>query len=244
MSVSIGLLGNDFSLVAGDDRGTIHKPTNGAMWNDGVEKVFQTPYGFAAASGGIVGVKNRFKEYLNKYIIKTRKDIWKLFCYASRDCECFLLSGGIRNKDVCTARFIYSLNYFQNGTLQMDIETIDFMFHTRRLNAKNTLIVNSPKDTKRIKRLEAKYFDLIRNVKDMHEAVYLAACLIDEMAKLTKLISNNVNCGITFKVNENEVVFLKVSANAKTIKKLYKEKQDLSDAMMVCGSKTKEAKHG
>ena len=233
MSVAIGLLGKDFSLVAGDDRATNRTPRNETGWTDGEEKVFLVPFGFVAASGGIAGVKDRFKAYLNKYVVKSRKDIWRQFCCASRDCEKFLLSGDIHNKDICTSRFTYSLNYFQAGTLHMEIDTLDFMFHTRRLNAKSTLLVNSPKDTKRIKRLETKYFDLARNVTDMHEAVYLVACLIDEMAKLTKLISNNVQCGITFKVSENELVFLKVSENAKAIKKLYKQRQDLSEIMMV-----------
>lgn len=239
MSVSIGLLGNDFSLVVGDDRGTIHEPTDETKWNDGVSKVFQTPFGFVASSGGIIGVKNRFEDRLNSCTIRTRQDIWKQFLYASRDCENFLLSGGIQDKNISTSRFVYSLNYFKDGVLNMDIETLDFMFHIRKLNEKNVLIVNAPKDTKRIKLLKAKYFEQAKNVKDMHEAVNLVACLIDEMAKLTKLISNNVCCGITFKISENEAVFLKVSENAKIIKKLYKEKQDLSEIMMV-----REVNHG
>ena len=234
MSVSIGLLGSDFSLVAGDDRGT---NVDLKTWNDGVSKVFQTPFGFVASSGGIVGVKNRFEDRLNNCTIRTRQDIWKHFCYASRDCENFLLSGGIQDKNICTSRFVYSLNYFKDGALNMDIETLDFMFRIRKLKARNTLIVNAPKDTKRIRRLKEKYFEQAKNVSDMHEAVYLVACLIDEMAKLTNLISKNVCCGITFKLSDNEAVFLKVSENAKAIKKLYKEKQDLSKMMMVCGEK-------
>lgn len=223
MSVSIGLLGADFSMVCGDDRSTIPIPIKGVKWHDGVEKVFQTPFGFVAASGGIIGVKEFFEKYLNMYVIKTRKDIWKLFCYAGRDCENYIESKGFHSKHICTTRFIYSLNYPQNRALSMDIYTLDYMFQTRRLKSKNTLIVNAPKDTKRIKLLKTKYFEQAKNVKDMHEAVYLVACLIDEMARLTKLISNNVNCGITFKVSENEVVFLKVTENAKTIKKMYKK---------------------
>lgn len=234
MSVSIGLLGNDFSLVAGDDRGT---NADLKSWNDGVSKVFQTPFGFVASSGGIVGVKNRFEDRLNNCTIRTRQDVWKQFLYASRDCENFLLSGGIQDKNISTSRFVYSLNYFKDGVLNMDIETLDFMFHTRKLKAQNTLIVNAPKDTKRIRRLKEKYFEQAKAVKDMREAVYLVACLIDEMAKLTSLISNNVSCGITYKLSDNEAVFLKVSANAKAIKKLYKEKQDLSEIMMFHGDK-------
>ena len=232
MSVSIGLLGENFSLVAGDDRGT---NTNLKTWNDGIRKVFQVPFGFVASSGGIAGVKNRFENRLNDCTIRTRQDIWEQFLYASRDCENYLRSGGIEDKEICTSRFIYSLNYFKDGTLHMDIDTLDFMFRTRKLNAKNILIVNAPKDTKRIRRLKEKYFDLASNVKDMHEAVYLAACLMDEMSKLTKLISNNVCCGISYKLSENEVVLLKVSENAKTIKRLYKENKDLSRIIIVCG---------
>ncbi|NLB78302.1 MAG: hypothetical protein GX796_05500 [Clostridiaceae bacterium] len=232
MSVSIGLLGNDFSLVAGDDRAT---SADLKTWNDGISKVFQVPFGFVASSGGIAGVKNRFEDRLNNCTIRTRQDIWKHFCYASRDCENFLLSGGIHDKCIATSRFVYSLNCFKDGVLNMEIETLDFMFHTRKLKTQNTLIVNAPKDTKRIRRLKEKYFEQAKTVKDMHEAVYLVACLIDEMAKLTKLISNNVCCGITYKLSDVEAVFLKVSENAKAIKKMYKEKLDLSTIMYVVG---------
>lgn len=241
MSISIGLLGENFSLVAGDDRGTNHRPFDNVPYNDGVKKVFQTPYGFAAASGGVAGVMDIFRDNLNLYVIKTCRDIWRLFCLASRDAENILKSAGIESKHICTSRFVYSLNYLKDGVLHMNVESVDFMFHTRRLNAKNTLIVNAPKNTRRIRRLKEKYFEQAKTVKDMHEAVYLVACLIDEMAKLTKLISNNVQVGITYKLSGNEAVFLKVSENAKAIKKLYKQKQDLSEIMMFCGTIPKEA---
>jgi hypothetical protein len=237
MSVSIALLGEDFTLVAADDRATFNEPINGQEWHDGERKVFQMPYGFVAASGGIVGVKERFERYLNHCKVKTRKDIWEFFCFASRDCENLLKSFGVHNKKICTAQFIYSLNYFKDGTLHMDIEMLDFMYHTRRLTDKNVLIVNAPKDTKRIRLLKDKYFEQAKSVMNIHEAVYLVACLVDEMAKLTKLISNNVCYGITLKLSESEVIFLQVSENAKAIKRAYKANPDLSEMMMVCGIK-------
>lgn len=246
MSVLVSILGENYSIIATDDRATYNSPCNGAKWRDGVNKLFIAPFGFVAAHGGISGVKDYFIDYLSKYQIKTRQDVWALFCYASQDCKeylqavCHEKSFDIRKTSAST--FVYSLNYFDDGTAYMGIEMIDFLFGIRRLKEKNTLIIRAPKNTKRIRRLKEKYSELARDVKDMHEALYIVACLIDEMSKVTKFISNNVHCGISYKLSENSVFFLGVVENAKVIKQLYKENRSLSNIMRVVGGIKNEHK--
>lgn len=234
MSVSIGLLGEGFSIVAADNRATHLEPINGEKYSDNCEKMFQTKFGWVAVSGGVHASTTMFDNLLNSNEIKTRHQIYTCWLMSIKETERL---AKIYFEDACnesnSSQAIYSLNYFKDGTLHMGVEFLDFAYKQRKLKEKNILIVNPPKSTKRIKRLIAKYVERVKNVKDINESVYHIACLVDKMAEITDRISNNVHCGISLKISDGEVLLMKVTENAKKIKQLYQEQKDLSSIMFV-----------
>lgn len=236
MSVSLGLKGKDFSIIAADTRAT-DVLTN--EYNDDCKKLFLASFGWIAASGGVALSTNYFKQYLNTCKLKKRRDIYTYWLMSVKKTEDFAKEHApdifeeVR-AETTSSHAVYSLNYCKDDTLHMGIETIDFSYGKRSLNAENTLIINPPKKTKRVKRLVTKYE--AKHVQNIHEAVYIAACFMDELSKISRWVSNIVDCGISYKLSDTELIYMHVKDKAKTIKKLYKAKGDLAELMMVCGN--------
>lgn len=234
MSVSIGFMGNDFSLIAADS--LITNIRDGSQ-TGGKEKMFQTSFGFCAASGGVELSTTFFKEYLDTHIIRSKNDIYIGFLRAVKKTQDYAMKYyPDADKELSSSQYVYSSNYFKDGIPHMGINVLDFAYEQRRLNKQNTLIVNPPKPTVRIKRLMEEYSDIAKTVKDMHEAIYVVACFMDDLCKLSKWVDNNVCCGISLKISQEEILLRKITENAKVIKKLYEDKGDLSEIMMVRGS--------
>lgn len=228
MSVSIGLLTENFSIIAADDRGTYPEPRDGKKYEDGCEKIFLTKFGWVAQHGGIYLTLKFFQRFFETHEIKTRRHIYTGFLLASKETDKY--AKPIRS---CTTTYLYSINYFKGGVINMGIEILDFEYKHRKLKSKNVLIVQPPKETKRIKALIERYADMVKAAQDIHQAIYLIACFMHELSKLSQLVSNNVTCGISYRLSDTEVIMMKVSENAKKIKQLYEKKQNLSEVMFV-----------
>ena len=243
MSTALAVLNDNYSIVATDSRATYHEIRDGAYWSDDCEKIFLSKFGWVASFGGIELTKLYIQELLESHDIKSRHHIYTCYLLALRKTESAIfpfmkdkeLTKSGTPKCMLSIRFIYGLNYFKTGKLNMSVETVDVWFKHRKLIQKNELVIFPPKETRRTERLIEKYTSLSRIANDVHENIYLIACFIQELSKLSKLVNNIVNCGITLKLSENEIVFLKVTENAKDIKKLYEESKDLSTIMYVVG---------
>lgn len=247
MSITMGLLGDRFSLVAADTRVTnIMNDT----CSDEFEKLFQTDFGWIANGGGVRLSTSFFKKFLDTHKIKTRRHIYIAWLSAIRDTELF--AERCVDPELCenakaelnSSHAIYSINYYsRDGNPHIEVETVDFAFQRRKLKAFNSLVVFPPKRTIRTKRLIAKYTALAKDITNVHEAIYVMACFLNDLSKISKWVSDILDCGISLQI-DSEILFMRLKGNANTIKKLYKEKQDLSEIMMVCGSITKEVKYG
>lgn len=237
MSVTLGLLGIGFSVVASDTRSV---NTFTGKVSDDREKLFSYNLGWAAGGGGVFATTTFFKKLLNSNIIKTRRQIYTYWLIAIRDTLRFAEYAGKEvfsevDREVNSSHCICSINFFKGGMPVIEVDTLDFAYGRRKLNTWNSLIVNPPRQTKRTKRLIAKYTDLARSVANVYEAIYVMACFLNEFSKISKWVSNTLDCGISLQISDDEILFLKVSKSAKLIKKLYKQKQDLSEIMIVCG---------
>lgn len=238
MSIIAGYLGEGFSVVATDTR-----TTNIAVkekFNDEAKKLNVTNFGWVAESGGVSLSTTFFNNLLNSNNIKTRKQIYTCWLMAIRETLRFSekhLAPKLYSEvdqEVNSSQAIYSLNYFTDGAAHIEIETIDFAYGKRKA-LPNTLITQPPKNTKRINRVVEECSKM--PVDSIHSAIYVIACLIDDIAKLTPFINNHVDAGISFRVSESEILFMRLSENARAIKRLYKQWKNLSTIMMVCGSK-------
>jgi len=239
MSISMGLIGKGFSIVAADTR-TMNiiqeKPS------DEAKKLFQYESGWVATCGGVAAHTTLFEAFLNTYKIKTRKQLYNAWLITVRDTlrvakEC--LSEKEYNEtdmEMNSTNAFVSINYFNGGSV-IEINSLDFAYGRRKLCAENSLIVHPPKLTKRIKRLIKEYTELARNVADVYEAVYTMACLLNEISRVSNWVSKTLDCGISIQISDNEIVLLRLREHVKDIIKQYKQKHDLSEKMMVCGIK-------
>jgi hypothetical protein len=237
MSITMGLIGEGFSVVAGDTR-TVDI-FNGNTRDD-ANKIFRTKFGWVVEGGGVLTSGTIFNNLLHNLNIKTRKHIYTCWLMAIKetlrlaeytDAELYTEV----NQEVNSSQAIISINYFQDSVPVIEINTIDFAYGRRKMKAYNSLIVNPPKKTIRTKRLITKYSDLAKDITNVYEAIYTMACFLDELSRISKWISNILDCGISLKISNDEILFLKLREGVKTIKKLYKEKQDLSEIMYVAG---------
>lgn len=248
MSIAAGYLGDGFSVVATDTR-----TTNIAVkekFNDEAKKLFLTKFGWVAESGGVALSTTFFNNLLNSNNIKTRKQIYTCWLMAIRETVRFAekhadpkLYSEI-SQEVNSSQAICSINYFKDNAPEMEVDTIDFVYGRRELKAINSLIVNPPKPTIRTKRLIAKYSAIAKEITNVHEAIYTIACFMDDLSKISKWVSNIVDCGISLKISDDEIIFLRVTEAAKDIKQLYIERQDLSEIMMFSGNKVMEGSYG
>jgi len=239
MSVTIGLIGDSYSLIAADTRIT-HLSDNG--YSDNSEKLIFTDFGWIANGGGVQFSTRVLKKFLDTHRIKTRRHIYIAWLSSIRDTELFAEKCG--DPELCknskaelfSSHAIYSINFFKDGKPHIEVETVDFVYQRRKLQVINSLVVFPPKRTIRTKRLIAKYSDIARSITNIHEAIYVMACFLDDLSKISRWVSNTLDCGISLQI-DNEILFLRLKENTKAIKKLYKAKQDLSEIMMVCGNK-------
>ena len=229
MTVSVGYLGNGFSIIAGDTMVIKwRREKRKFIIEDNTKTVDKSELGHFGwvTTMGKARVCEIFRQYVKRYRFKTRNSIFDIFVKSMFDAEPEIgLSGA-------TSSAIYSFNFFKDGILTMQVEKVGIEGR-KRLTGENSLLVRPPKQTKRINLLIEKYTLLAKDIKDMHTGIYLVAKLIDDMSKLTKLINNSVNIGISSKWSDTELIYMKVSANCKTIIKLYEKTWNLSELWMI-----------
>lgn len=236
MSITLGLLGDHFSIVAADTRTTnIFDKSQ----DDSMEKIFRTDFGWIACGGGVSAQTKLFQAFLQAYEVKTRKQLYTAWLITTRD----LLRIASECKDerqykeidleMNSTQAICSINYFKDKKPILEIDTMDFAYGRRKLNVQNSLIVNPPKWTKRTKRLVSKYSELAKGITDVHHAVYVLACFLNDLSKISKWVSSILDCGISIAISDGEILLLHIKETTKTIIEQYRDKHDLSEMMMV-----------
>ena len=230
MSVSMAILGENYSIVAADTRTTNF--LNGNVDDDG-EKIFRYKWGWVSESGGVSAATDLFKLLLTAYIYDTRKQIHNFWLKSIKGTIEAAEKCGVKGTDqeMNSSNAFVSINYFSDRPV-LEIDTMDFKYGRRVLNAKNSLIINPPKQTKRIKRLIKKYSSLATG--DVHEAIYVMACFLHGLAKTNKWVSSTLDCGISLQISDTEILLMRLRQNAELIKSVYEERGDLSEMMMVC----------
>lgn len=243
MSITLGLLGDHFSIVAADTRATNIFDKN---QNDSKEKIFCTKFGWIANGGGVSAQTKLFQAFLQTYDVKTRKQLYTAWLITERDMlrvvkEC---KNEKQYKEIDlemnSSNAICSINYFKNKKPVLEIDTMDYAYGRRKLNSQNSLIVNPPKWTKRTKRLVSKYSELAKGITDIHHAVYVLACLLNDLSKISKWISNILDCGISIAISDDKIILLHIRETAKAIIEQYKDKHDLFEIMTPCDIKVAE----
>lgn len=236
MSISFGMVGKGYSIVAADTRTTNLKT---GTCKDNAQKTIMYKYGWVANSGSVSLGTSLFNQYLHTNEIKNRSDIYKSWLLSIKGIHQFAEKHvdaeicKLVDSETSSSQAVYSLNFFKDGIAYMSVEAIDFAYKMRKLTKVNSLVVNPPKDTKRIKRAIEKYSELMKSTSGLYESIYLIACCINEISKYTNWINNTVDMGISLQISETEILLMNIHENAKIIKKLYKKKHDLSEIMIV-----------
>jgi hypothetical protein len=221
MSITIGLVSDNFSIVAADTRRTA-----GNEYADDSIKISRTNFGWMAA-GGTKQFIEHFQELMRAEEVKTLYDVETVFNLVHE----YISGTGCKRVD--TNGFYYSLAHLQDNQLCFEVEMIDPLFGRRRIKYKNYLQVSTPENSERIQ-LENKYNRLVQEKPNLKRIVYLIACLIEEASEMDKRISSICDYGIVLKQPDNKVMHLKLREKAETIKKEYEEKSDLSALMEIC----------
>jgi hypothetical protein len=229
MSTSMAVQGGGFAIVASDTRTT--NLETGTI-DDNNEKVFRYSLGWVANSGGVATQSLLFRDYLNYYVHDTRHKIYILWLKSVKTTLDLAGKYGVKETDPETNSTQCFLSIGPG-----EINSIDFKYGRRRLTG-NSVIFNPPKETKRIKALVAKYS---KEPADMFEAIHILACFLHELSRLTKWVSDTLDCGIVIRLND-ETLFMRLRADTKEIKRAYKNKT-LTELMIVEAVKptTKEA---
>lgn len=231
MSTSMAVKGEGFSIVASDTRST-NLETKAI--DDDHEKVFRYSHGWVAVSGGVATQTLLFRDCLNYYVHDTRHKIYVLWLKSIKTTIDLAEEHGVKETD---PEMNSSQCFLSIGT---EINSMDFKYNRRRLNG-NSVIFNPPKETKRIKALVAKYSI---EPASMEEAIYTMACFLHELSRLTNWVSDILECGVSFKLND-EILFMRLRDTTKAIKRAYKNKT-LAELLIVEDVKptTKEALNG
>lgn len=236
MSISIGMLGKGYSIVASDSLFT-HLITSEQKAKG--KKIFMHDLGWVAESGGVRLSTRLFEEYLaKKYRYRNRRDIYTIWLLSIRDTvdtarkytpELLKLV----ESNISNSQCVYSLNYFKDGRAHISVESIDFAFGVRKIETPNTLIINPPKRTKRIIRAIDKYSDIAQKTSGLYESIYIIACCIDEVSRYTKFINNHVDMGISLQISDSQILLMDISKNATELKEIYRKTKTFTETMMV-----------
>lgn len=236
MSISIGMLGKGYSIVASDSLFT-HLVTN--EQKDNGKKIFMHDFGWAAESGGVRLSTRLFKDYLTrKYRFRNRKDIYTIWLLSIRDTVESVRKHTpeylrLVERNMSNSQCVYSLNYFKDGRAHISVESIDFAYGVRKIENHNTLIVNPPKRTKRIERTIEKYTEITKKISGLYESIYLVACCIDEISRYTKFINNHVDMGISLQISDSKILLMDISKSATELKEIYRKTKTFTETMMV-----------
>jgi len=222
--------GGDYSIVAADSRVTNYR--TGAS-EDGREKVFRYPLGWAACGGGVAAQVKFFKEYLNNYVNDTRHKIYISWLRSVKT----TIDKAKENGFPETERLMNTCGCFLSIGTEVNHISFECEPCRRRLDG-SRIIFHPPKETRRILRLIEKYSV---EPSGMEEAIYIMACFLYELSRLTNWVSDTLECGISLQLND-EILFMRLRDTTKAIKRAYKNKT-LAELLIVEDVKptTKEA---
>jgi len=260
MSFGIAIIGNNFSIVSADTRGT--KMFNCGLFKKGElddqrNKVFLSESGWISTPGGVILAINYFKENLKITGATDIHDIYTCFLYSHKRVEEFTKKNlnlktqkKVRtqlstSQAVCT--FIDNLD----GETQFGFNVLDYGFDIRKFTEPGTMHISNPLRTRKIIRIAKKYAKLIKPYKvsgkhfdsihmfeepdNLNKAIYTVLCIMSVVSKVIKTVGNIADMGICLKLSSDEILLMSIHGKCEDLKAIYEEKQDYSEVMMVCG---------
>lgn len=265
MSIALAINGNSYTIVTTDCRATTieTKISEFGKYKEDARKTFITSFGWTANAGGNLYAAKLFNQHIRNINVLDSEGIfkvWQLSIFKANEiCKDYFDSETHRlaYENSASSKAICSINRFKNGSFDMGIEAYDFLYEIRKLD-KNILFVDNPEHKKRVKKAVCKYAKHLNDYKagrkivdslfqidcDIHKAIYIIACIVDDISKLTDKINNVIDYGISYQISADEVLLMSIHGSAEELKKVYEEKQDYSEQMTVQGNLTeKEDNH-
>jgi len=255
MSIALVINGNGYTVVATDCRATTTETQKSKFgeYQDDARKNLITSFGWTASAGGNLYSANQFNQYIKNLNVLDSEGIFKIWQliilktieiskkhYDSKTCK-LIYKNSASSKAVC------AINRFMDDKFNTDIEIFDFLHEVRKLD-KNTLFVSNPIHKRKVKRAVCKYTKHLKDYKagrkivdslfkvncGIHEAMYLIACIVADIRKLTPKINDVLDYGISYQIMPGEVVLMSLHGTAQEIKDIYETKGNFSTEMMVC----------
>lgn len=235
MSITFGMLGENYSIVGSDSRCTDLRTDK---YRDDAQKTFMFNYGWVANCGGVTFATKLFKTYMNMNAPKTRKEIycrWLLSIKNTHEMAQKISQEIFDIVDSATgsSQAFYSLNYFKNGKAHISVEGVDFAYKMRKIKSINSLVMSSPKNRKRTRKAIRNCSERIKTTTGLYESIYQIAYCIDKISRYEKWISNTLDLGISLQISDNEILLMSIHANAKELKHIYEKTKDYSNLMIV-----------
>lgn len=235
MSISFGMLGENYSIVGSDCRCTNLKTD---AYRDDCKKTFMYNYGWTSSSGGVTLATKLFKTYINTEIPKTRKDIYELWLWSIKHSieiakEVNPETYNIVNSQANSSEVFYSLNYFKNGQAHMSVESVDFAYGMRKIKSINSLIMSLPRNAKRTRKAIRNCSEQIQITTGLFESIYQIAYCINKISRYEKWVSNVIDFGISLQISDSEILLMSIHASAKELKSIYEKTKDYSNLMMI-----------
>lgn len=264
MSIGIGFVGEGFSVTATDTRKTkiaSYGYRKTGEYSDNAKKTFLTKFGWVSVTGGVSLSTRFFKENLELSGATETDDIYNAWLYSIKRTKDFAQeyvdekTEKIVSPETATSTAICSKNTYESGEFVIGLDVMDFAFSVRSFNEAGTLFISNPIHNKKIVKLANKYGETIKIYKyggllnrkiidsthyikknnDIHYAIFVIASLIDDVSKVAPWVSGIANMGICYKLSPDEILLMYLNGSTEELKKIYGEKQDYSEIMMVCG---------
>jgi hypothetical protein len=261
MSIGLGVIGNNYIVIAADRRSRRTKGKSIEHLEPQLEntsKISMTNFGWAGNYGGNLLTFSLFKYFLgvaNTTDMAAIKQCWLDSIFTVHE-----LGKKHFDKEVCEEAYkasasthsLLSMNRFRNGEYQPELHVIDIMDggRVRTFTEPGTLYVSNPEHSRQIRRAVKKHAkhrksyhigwhvtESIFDVKDadIHKSIYLVACIVGDICKLTPKINDVLDYGISYQIIPGEVVLMSLHGTAKGIKDIYETKGNYSESMLVCG---------
>jgi hypothetical protein len=257
MSFGISILGNNFSIVSADTRGTKMLDCGSSKKgerDDQRNKVFLSESGWISTPGGVILAINYFKENLKITKATDIHDIYWNFLYSHKRADDFVRENTSQKvyKKVCkqlaTSQAVCS---YCSDEKKLGFNILDYGFDIREFTEPGTMHISNPLRTRKIIRITKKYAKLIKPYKvsgkhfdsihmfeepgDLNKAIYIVASIMHDVSKATKMVSSIADIGICLKLSSDEILLMSIHGKCEDLKAIYEGKKDYSEIMMVCG---------
>ena len=220
MSIVIGIVKDDFCIIAADTRITYKQPYV-KKFDDDSYKLYYTGFGWIGACG-YAKFSYVFQDLVNKTQFTLVDDIEVIYQKAYKEVK------GISNdQSIEKSGVMYSFAYSENnyGVPDMHIEALNPILGRTGVKGKNALVIFMPPgDEIILENIRNKYETSIETSNSIDETINLIAHLIEDVSKVNNTVSNICDFGLMVKTPNNTITLARLRQLSFDIYKAYEKR--------------------